>query len=269
MTGTPPDHIGDGPAFAPSTPDAASITKFLAIRAGAVTHGVNMSQYLAPLPFAAGSGQLQISRLIRFDLAETADDIHTSAFPDGVLPLCTQAGTSDPWLDSSAPTTSHGTAASWTLNGTPDQVGLVRWNLSSLQAGSHVTSAYVDVWATDGSANSFQAFEILRDWAEAEGTWNLAATGSAWQSTGAQGSTGRGASALGRLTGAAGGLRLTFNAAGLTVLQKWIEQPSSNHGIVLQLLKLLRKNAVMNLAQALPPYDTTVAVPAAGATSAN
>ena len=56
-----------------------------------------------------------------------------------------------------------------------------------------------------------------------------------WQSAGAQGSLDRGSTVLGTVTATATGVRnIVLNAAGLAVVQGWIDNPATNFGFILQ-----------------------------------
>src|SRR5258708_17315922 len=56
ITSVTPGVIGYNSAFQVQTPDAASITSAVLIRAGAVTHSFDMDQRLVGLVFTAGRG---------------------------------------------------------------------------------------------------------------------------------------------------------------------------------------------------------------------
>lgn len=61
VTGVPSTAIGYGSGFQVQTPDAASISSVVLIRAGAPTHAFDMEQRLVALTFSAGSGLLNVS----------------------------------------------------------------------------------------------------------------------------------------------------------------------------------------------------------------
>jgi chitodextrinase len=61
ISGVTPGVIGYGNAFQVQTPDAASISSAVLIRAGAVTHAFDMDQRLVGLSFTAGSGVLNVT----------------------------------------------------------------------------------------------------------------------------------------------------------------------------------------------------------------
>ena len=88
---------------------------------------------------------------------------------------------------------------------------------------------------TNTSSVGYEIYGMLRAWSESEVTWNQAENGSEWNVAGAQSAGVHGASPLATLTASNKGL-MTFelNAAGLAMVQSWIDNPSSNHGIIIQ-----------------------------------
>jgi galactose oxidase-like protein/PKD domain-containing protein len=61
ITGVPSTGIGYGSAFQVQTPDAASITSVVLMRAGAPTHAFDMEQRLVAMNFTIGSGLLNVT----------------------------------------------------------------------------------------------------------------------------------------------------------------------------------------------------------------
>ena len=76
---------------------------------------------------------------------------------------------------------------------------------------------------------------MLRSWSESEATWNQAANGESWDVAGAQSAGVHGASPVATLTASSKGqVTLELNAVGLAMVQSWIDNPSSNQGIIIQ-----------------------------------
>jgi hypothetical protein len=61
VTSVPSGAIGYGTTFQVQTPDAASITSAVLMRAGAVTHAFDMDQRLVGMSFTAGNGVLTVT----------------------------------------------------------------------------------------------------------------------------------------------------------------------------------------------------------------
>jgi hypothetical protein len=111
----------------------------------------------------------------------------------------------------------------------------LKWDLSAIPPGNTIQSVSVTVTVFDKSVDEFEIYELKRNWVESEATWNVASAGSEWQIAGAQGVKDRGSTVLGTLTASTNGVKtLNFNADGLAVVQGWIDQPSTNHGITIQ-----------------------------------
>ena len=76
-------------------------------------------------------------------------------------------------------------------------------------------------------------FALLRAWQQAEVTWNEASSGVLWATPGANGGTDSGSDVLCTVNASStGDLSVNLNAEGLAIVQSWISNPSSNHGIL-------------------------------------
>jgi len=69
---------------------------------------------------------------------------------------------------------------------------------------------------------------------ESEATWNVAASGTPWQVPGAAGPQDRDATLVGSVNATStGSFTFALNAAGVALIQGWIDDPTSNHGLVI------------------------------------
>jgi ribosomal protein L35AE/L33A len=166
----------------------------------------------------------------------TNDDIGggepvTVSFQDG---LNGYSGARDTKLMSQTPTTNFGTAPELELDGSPDRSALLYWDLASIPPGSIVQSAGVTVNITNSSGHTYEFYQLLRSWVESEANWNQYASGQNWQVAGADGSADRGSTVLGILTGGGGLSTISLNAAGIAVVQAWVNNPFSNRGFIIQ-----------------------------------
>ncbi len=155
-------------------------------------------------------------------------------FQDGLFPNASYDGTIDTRIRAGKPNENHGTDGKLTVSGSSDSAGLIRWDLSSLTPSSHVDSASVTLMITTPDASTYELYEVKRNWAEMEATWNRATTANTWQIAGAQGVIDRGTTVLGTITASAlGYATIELNAAGVAVVQQWVDNPASNHGLII------------------------------------
>jgi hypothetical protein len=143
--------------------------------------------------------------------------------------------TADTKLVENAPTTNYGRATPARATGDDpagsgkDVYSLLRWDLSSIPAGSEVSSVSINLNVTNASNQTYQLYEINRAWVEQAATWLLYASGSSWEVAGAKGSLDRGAQ-VGTITPRITGKQSSPISA--SVVQRWIEDPSSNQGLI-------------------------------------
>jgi hypothetical protein len=162
----------------------------------------------------------------------------TKAFQNGVAPSSTYAGTRDTYISEASPTTNYGTATPLLLDGDTtggkDAYVLLKWDVTAIPSGSTVQSAKVKFYVTNASTQTYEFYALNRAWVETQATWNLAATGSSWSVPGAKGSTDRGSTVRGTVTATAtGAVTVTLNSSGVSLVQSWVNSPSSNHGFLL------------------------------------
>lgn len=159
----------------------------------------------------------------------------TVSFQQGVSPSADYAGADDATIRQLNPTTKYGTVGTCEADGDDgngvDKSCLMRWDVSAIPAGSTVQSATLTVQVTSATVNTYNAWAVLRPWAEADVTWNDAKATDPWATAGALGATDRGALSLGTFTGATGVRTIDLNANGVAVVQSWVNG-GVNAGIV-------------------------------------
>jgi hypothetical protein len=156
------------------------------------------------------------------------------AFQDGLFPYVTYAGTTDTKIASKNATTNYGTAQTFDVDGDPDVAALLRWDISAIPTGSTVVSAAIELNFTGGTKHNYEVYALQQAWNEISATWQRATTGVNWGTAGATGGADRGSSVLGVLGPVSTGTqRIQLNAAGIAAIQEWINDPSSNFGIIL------------------------------------
>lgn len=161
----------------------------------------------------------------------------TIAFQDGVAPTAGYSGTSDTYINEGAATTNYGTVDTLMLDGNDgtefSSAALMKFDLSSIPAGSVILSATLILNSINATAASYPIYRLLRNWNASQATWNNYATGSAWTTAGAQGAgTDYDATTLGNVTGGTGATSIALNAAGVGVVQSWVNGNLSNFGMI-------------------------------------
>jgi hypothetical protein len=142
----------------------------------------------------------------------------------------------DAGLSELAPTTNNGAATTLKVDGDdPDPGGkdlyaALRWELSQMPAGATVTSATVTLNISNPSPQTYGAYELKRAWSEGQVNWNVAATGMPWATAGAKGATDRGSQIASVTPTNIAPYTFTIPAS---VVQGWLNAPSTNNGIVL------------------------------------
>jgi len=144
------------------------------------------------------------------------------------------SGTRDTKLLSTTPNTNYGSAVQLEVDGSPDYSVLLSWDLTSIPSGSTIDLVSVTLEVTNKSGHTYEFYEMKRPWVESEATWNEYALGQSWQVSGADGSADRASTVLGEITGPSLGTQtISLNAAGVALVQSWVDEPSSNHGFIL------------------------------------
>ena len=154
----------------------------------------------------------------------------TFSFQDGMNGY---VGTRDTTLRSATPSENRGDQDDLRMGVDPTdgtQVGLVRWTVTSVPAGSTVTAASATFALTNSSPLAIEARPPLRDWAELEATWLRATNAVAWSSPGASGMVDVGP-VFGQVTCAGNTCTLTIP---LALAQSWVDVPAQNRGVLLR-----------------------------------
>ncbi len=161
-------------------------------------------------------------------------------FQDGVSPDPSYSGTRDTNILEDQPDVNVGTATTLTVDGSSpsstalDAALLLRWDLTAIAAGATVETATIVLEVSDISNETYEVLEVLRPWVESEATWRDFASGQPWEVEGAAGALDRGAAPLGSLFASqVGPVAIPLNPAGIAVVQRWCDDPATNHGLLL------------------------------------
>ncbi len=106
--------------------------------------------------------------------------------------------------------------------------------MTSIPAGSSIQAVDIAVDVTNTSGQDYEFYELNKPWLENQATFNEYASGQSWEVAGADGSSDRGSTILGAIIGSpAGPHTVALNAAGVAVVQGWVDTPSSNNGFII------------------------------------
>lgn len=149
------------------------------------------------------------------------------------------SGVRDTALSGAEPTRSFSGDATMEVEGGDTEakrvVGLLQWDLSELPTGAIVRNATISLYVVNETQSpGYTFFEAKRAWVESEATWKLAASGQPWKLAGARSPTDRGSEPLGTaILRVKGDATVLINSAGEALIQSWIRNPASNHGLML------------------------------------
>ena len=160
------------------------------------------------------------------------NDVIAASFQDGVAGY---TGTHDTMIRALNANSNYGTLTALEMDGSPDIASLVAWDVSAIPVGSTIVSASFELYVTNTTVHSYSVFAMERAWDELGATWNVAGVGRSWASAGANSTSDRNNALLGSITSRnTGTLRVDLNAAGRAAVQEWVNDPTSNHGLIFQ-----------------------------------
>ena len=158
----------------------------------------------------------------------------TVSFQDGMAPTTDYRGTRDTKIRENSPSEFFGSDTEIEVDGDSDKAGLLKWDLSSIPVNSTILSAEIILEITNGSTDTYEVYELKRDWDEGETNWYQYSNGNMWQVEGANGSDDRGSDVLGSFDAEfAGKDTIRLDQAAMTVIKGWVDDPSTNHGFIL------------------------------------
>jgi hypothetical protein len=184
------------------------------------------------LRLAASDGQYSVQDDVQITVEAPAQGPTTVSFQDGVGGY---AGTRDTMIRAQNLTSNYGTLNLLEADGSPDIASLLSWDVSSIPAGSTVLSATIEIFVTNTTSDGYSLLAMERAWRELEATWSQGGAGLPWSSAGAAATGDRAAASLGVVSpGSTGRYIITLNAAGVAAVQRWIDDPTRNFGVVIQ-----------------------------------
>ena len=133
------------------------------------------------------------------------------------------------------PTTNYGYDAYLETDGSPQEATLLGWDVSAMQPGTVVQSASITMYVTNRSGEEYGLFQLLQDWREDEATWEQYSDSGSWQSEGILGSADAEFQSMADFTPESlGSITVDLNAVGVATIQSWIDNPSTNRGMLVQ-----------------------------------
>ncbi|NUQ65488.1 MAG: DNRLRE domain-containing protein, partial [Pirellulales bacterium] len=169
---------------------------------------------------------------------EVVDDPNETiafSFQDGVFPDTSYAGTRDSMIKSGRPDRNYGSTVTVEVDGSPQYSGFLRWDVSTIPPGSTVHKATIRLDLLAATNDTYELYALRRPWSENEVTFNRASGSMAWEVAGAQGPGDRGDTVLGAISRAPlGPAVVELDAAGIAVVQSWIDDPAANYGLIFQ-----------------------------------
>ncbi len=164
----------------------------------------------------------------------------TVDFQEGVAPSGSYDGTRDTYISQNSPGSNYGNSGELLLDGddpsgTDDDLStLLKWDTSSIPAGSLVQDVTITLDVFNSSPNTYELYEMKQEWVEGEASWNEYDNGLAWATAGALAGADRGSIVLGTITpSSTGSYVITLNADGRALAQTWINNSSSNYGVII------------------------------------
>jgi lysophospholipase L1-like esterase len=192
----------------------------------------------------AGAGEYETDPNSQFALSYDMGGLGGSDaiinFKDGLSPESGYFGTLDTVLSQNDPSINYSGDIALYVDG-DDPAGsdadlstLLYWDISAIPAGSIIQEASITLNVFNASNDSYQVYEMKRDWMESASTWNLYSSTNGWEIPGALGSQDRGDMVLGSFSPTeTGPYVINLNSEGMALVQAWVDNPTSNHGFII------------------------------------
>lgn len=154
------------------------------------------------------------------------------SFQDGVAPTPDYRGTADTVISSKEPGANFGKIEQLQLQRLEfQQTALIRWDLSSIPAGSRVMSAEITFWVTGKLVGDCKVYALNLPFDELDANYRVAKAGLMWRTLGAQSDQDRGTVPVSAIAPEKMGFHTAFLDP--ATVQGWINQPAKNFGILI------------------------------------
>jgi len=165
-----------------------------------------------------------------FDAVPSGDGVRTLTFGERSSADVRNV-TTDTWISDHFPNQVHGSDAELRVEATPLTAALIQFDLRAIPVGATIESATITWTVFDAvSASETASAQVLAvPWSEATASWFQASAGAPWPAEGAQGAAVNAAKVVdGFSPRSVGAFTLALPAA---VVQGWIDDPATNHGL--------------------------------------
>ena len=154
------------------------------------------------------------------------------SFQDGVAPTPDYKGTTDTVISSKDPAGNYGKIEQLQLQRLEhQQTALIRWDVSSIPAGSKVVSAEMTFWVTGKLVGDSKVYALNLPFDEFDANYRMAKAGLMWRTLGAQSDQDRGTMPVSAIAPEKTGFHTAFLDP--VTVQGWIAQPGKNFGILI------------------------------------
>ena len=175
-----------------------------------------------------------------FEHLEDRRLLTVTSFQDGVFPTVDYDGTRDAPIFGAQDDVNFGGEDTLRADFLQSSTGLpvwslMKWELSSIPADATLNDVTLTVNVTNTTiAPGFDLFQVLTPWEESGVTWNNSTAVATWEEPGVSDPEDVDSTVLGTLLGTATGqLTIALNADGKDIVQQWINDPTSNHGLLM------------------------------------
>ena len=165
-----------------------------------------------------------------------------------------QPASADTFIVNVTPTTNYGTNALLAVGDSSASANaayrtLVKFSLTGIPSNAVVTAASLSLleYAAYDTASagswSVSLYPLLRNWVQAEATWNVYSSGNNWSTAGASGAGDVGAAVDSiTLDGTAAAAFVAWSGSGLvSLVQSWISGATQNYGVAIAALSAENK----------------------------
>jgi hypothetical protein len=168
--------------------------------------------------------------IFSYNLATT-----TVCFQHGVCPSAGYSGARDTTLSEADPNDNFGNDINLYVDGDDpppsgkDLSALLYWDISTISPSKSILGACITTNVSNKTNDAYGFYKILKDWDENTATW-----GFSWQMPGARGPEDRDWTPLGSFSPSEiETYTIGLNDDGVASVQSWVDNPSSNHGLII------------------------------------